>query len=429
MATWRNWASTAQCSPSSTVRAASIDDVAHTVQRAAERHRRVKPVGSGHYFNDIAVTDDIQLNIDAISSVETVRGHYVTVGAGMTLHQLNRELDQRGLALPNLGDVAYQTVAGAIATATHGTGIHRSGIAAQVAAFDIVVGDGQLLHCSPNENAELFVCGRVGLGALGVITNVTFDCVDAFRLHAVEAPMPVAQIREEFGELVANNDHFEFFYVPHTDRAMTKRNNVTSEPARSRRFARAMSTYALENAAFGAICRVGRRMPSLIPMLARVVASGTSADYIGKSHEVFASPRLVRFVEMEYSLPLESCMAALDEVRSTIERLDLRVSFPIEVRVLGPDDIPLSTASGDDPRAYVAVHVYRKMDHAAYFAAAEAIFRSHGGRPHWGKCHTQSAETLAPLYEEWDRFLAARRIYDATGTFRNEHLDRVLGTP
>lgn len=428
--TWRNWSSTESCTPSLVVRAADASDVVTTVREVAARGGCVKAVGSGHSFSAIAVALDVQLHLDGLTSVETVEGRRVTVGAGMTLARLNCELARRGLALPNLGDVAYQTVAGALATGTHGTGLRRQGIASQVAAFDVVVGDGRLLHCSPDENAELFDCGRVGLGALGIVTSVTFNCVDAFRLHAVEAPMRIDELRERFDELVAGNDHFEFFYVPHTDWAMTKSNNVTAEPARGANgLSRAVSTYVIENAAFGAVCRVGRRWPSLVPRLARIVASGRRADYVRPSHQVFATPRLVRFVEMEYALPLASCMAALDEVRAAIDRLGLQVSFPIEVRVLGGDDIPLSTASGDTPRAYVAVHVYRGMAYDRYFGEAEEILFGHEGRPHWGKRHTQTAATLAPRYEHWERFVSVRAKYDPAGTFRNEYLDRVLGTP
>ena len=175
------------------------------------------------------------------------------------------------------------------------------------------------------------------------------DCVDAFNLHAVEEPMGVDEIGSRLDELIAQNDHFEFFYVPHTSSALTKRNNVTDEPPRGRGRVRELATsYLLENAAFGTVCRIGRRWPEAVPRLAKVVANASRSEYVHESGAVFASPRLVRFVEMEYSLPIDAAMPALTEIRAAIDGHGLRVSFPIEVRFLGGDDIPLSTATGPD---------------------------------------------------------------------------------
>jgi L-gulono-1,4-lactone dehydrogenase len=428
--TWQNWSGTERCAPTRVLDPRTSGELAEELRRITERGGRAKAVGAGHSFTSIAATDDVQVRLDHLASVGQVDGRRVTVGAGITIAALNRELAARGLALPNLGDIAYQTVAGATSTATHGTGITKQGIASQIVAFELATASGEVLVCAPDEEPELFHCGRVGLGALGIVTRVTLECVDAFRLHAVEEPMAVEEIDARLDELIADNDHFEFFYVPHTSSALTKRNNVTDEPVGGRGRVRELATaYLLENLAFGAVCRAGRRWPEAVPRLAKVVAGGSRSSYVRDSGDVFASPRLVRFVEMEYSLPVEAAMPALADIRAAIDRSGLRISFPIEVRFLGGDDIPLSTATGAGARAYLAVHVYRGVPYEQYFGICERIFRSYGGRPHWGKRHTQTAETLAPLYPEWERFAAVRERLDPAGTFRNEYLDRVLGWP
>ena len=408
----------------------SAEALAEELGRITERGGRAKAVGAGHSFTGIAVADDVQVRLDHLRTVSRVEGRRVTVGAGITIADLNRELAARGLALPNLGDIAYQTVAGATATATHGTGLRRQGIASQIVGFELATADGSLRWCDASTEPELFHCGRVGLGALGIVTQVALECVDAFHLHAVEEPIRVDEVAARLDELLADNDHFELFYVPHTASALTKRNNVTDEPVGGRGRVRELATaYLLENAAFGAVCRLGRRWPSLVPRLASVVASGSRSEYVRASADVFASPRYVRFVEMEYSLPLEAAMPALAAIRRAIDEGGFRISFPIEVRFLGPDDIPLSTAVGPGDRAYVAVHQYRGVPYEAYFGVCERIFLDHGGRPHWGKRHTQTAASLAPRYPEWDRFQAVRAELDPTGTLRNAYVDRVLGIP
>jgi L-gulono-1,4-lactone dehydrogenase len=427
---WDNWSGTERSEPSRVLVPHSAEELAADLGRTTERGGRAKAVGAGHSFTGIAVADDVQVRLDHLRTVTRVEGRRVTVGAGMTIHELNRELRARRLALPNLGDIAYQTVAGATATATHGTGLRKQGIASQIVGFELATAGGELRWCDATTEPELFHCGRVGLGALGIVTRVTLDCVDAFHLHAVEEPMTVDEVAGRLDELLETNDHFELFYVPHTASALTKRNNVTDAPVGGRGRVRELATaYLLENLAFGAVCRIGRRWPAAIPRLAKVVASGTRSEYVQASGDVFASPRLVRFVEMEYSLPLASALPALREIRAAIDAHGFRISFPIEVRFLGDDDIPLSTATGPGARAYLAVHQYRGVPYDEYFAVCERIFRDHGGRPHWGKRHTQTAETLAPLYPEWDRFQAVRRGLDPTGTFRNAYVDRVLGIP
>jgi L-gulonolactone oxidase len=182
----------------------------------------------------------------------------------------------------------------------------------------------------------------------------------------------------------------------------------------------------MENYAFGTLCRVGRLRPAWIPRLARALPGSGPVDYIDQSYRVFASPRLVRFYEMEYAVPREAGGEALQRVRQLVKEEQLLLNFPVEVRFTAPDDIPLSTASGL-PSCYLAVHVFEGMDYRTYFEGVERIMNDYGGRPHWGKLHFQTAATLAPRYPEWERFQAVRRRVDPDGRFANEYSRQVLG--
>ncbi|MDQ3758313.1 MAG: FAD-binding protein, partial [Actinomycetota bacterium] len=386
----------------------------------------VKVVGSGHSFTDIAVTpaDAVQVVLDRCASVLSIdrAARRVTVEAGITIAALNRVLAAEGLALPNLGDIAYQTISGAVSTATHGTGVRLGGLATQVVGLELVAADGSVVS-----DAEALAVGRVGLGALGVLSTVTLQCVPAFRLHAVEEPMRLPGLLDRLDELVEGNDHFEFFYVPHTDWALTKRNNRTDAPVGGMpRWRWARDKVLMENVAFGAVCRLGRMRPAWIPKLNTALPSSGRVEYVKPSHDVFASPRWVRFTEMEYSVPRSAAADVLRRVRSYIDSSGLRISFPIEVRFTAGDDIPLSTAYGGE-RCYIAVHVFKGMPWEQYFRGVEAIMRSVGGRPHWGKMHYRTAEDLEPAYPEWQRFQALRKRLDPDGVFSNPYLERVLG--
>lgn len=399
------------------------------VERAAAEGQRIKVVGAGHSFTGVALTDGRMVRPDSFGDVleEDAAGGTVTVQAGIQLARLNEELDRRGLAMENLGDIAYQSIAGAISTATHGTGARFGGLATQVVGLRLIAADGSIIDCSPEQEPEVFKAARVGLGALGIISAVTLKAVPAFNLRAVEMPMRVDELLASLDEHVAENDHFEFFWVPHTGWALTKRNNRTDEPLAPRgRWQEFRDDILLSNVTFGALCRLGRLRPSMIPRLVRALPGGGRVEYVDKSYRVFASPRLVRFYEMEYAIPREAAAEALNRVRDFVDRSGLTLSFPVEVRFTAADDIPLSTASGRDS-CYIAVHVFEGMQYQQYFEGVEQIMNGYDGRPHWGKLHFQTAETLAPRYPEWDAFQRVRARLDPEGLFSNPYLDRVLG--
>jgi L-gulono-1,4-lactone dehydrogenase len=427
---WSNWAGDETCRPSELRRPSSLDELSQAIEHAAERGLRVRAAGAGHSFSDIACSDGLLLRLDGFNDVLDVdsASGLVRAQAGITIRELSRRLDAHGLAMENLGDIDVQSIAGAISTATHGTGARLRNIAAQVVELTLVLADGSTLLCSRERDAELFRAARVGLGALGVVAEVTLQCVPAFTLHAIDAPAPLAETLERFEQLALGNDHFEVFVFPYADVALTRTNNRTARPPRPR--AR-LNAYAndvlLTNHAFELFCRAGRRLPGLIPQINRLVTrlAGRS-ERVERSAAIFASPRLVRFTEMEYALPRERTPEAVRRVLEMIEQRGLAVPFPIEVRTVAADDALLSTAAERDS-GYVAVHMFEGMQWRPYFSAVEAIMDELGGRPHWGKRHFQTAATLRARYPEWDRFQAVRARLDPEGRFANAWTERVLG--
>ncbi len=426
---WTNWAGNQSCAPTSIRRPTSEDELVAIVKEAAASGSRVKCVGAGHSFTPIACTDGTLLDL---SGYDRVLGHdpearTITVEAGISLSKLCEELDLRGLALENMGDIAYQSIAGATATATHGTGWHFGNISSRIVGLRLVASDGSVVVASPDENPEVLDAARVGVGALGIVSAVTLQAVKAFRLHAIEEPMRVDEILGDFDGYMSSADHVEFYWVPHTGWALTKRNRRTDEPASPRgRVKEVVDDLLLPNVAFGALCRIGRRRPAWIPRMAKILPSTGRVEYTDRSDKVFTSPRRVRFYEMEYAIPRDAVPEALNRVRSLVDESGIQLSFPVEVRVVAPDDIPLSTAHGR-ATGYIAVHVYQGTPYDAYFQGVERIMDSYGGRPHWGKMHFQGHETLADRYPRWDDFQAVRRRVDPDGRFTNPYLQRVLG--
>jgi FAD-linked oxidoreductase len=404
-------------------------EVVALIKRAVNSQQRVKVVGSGHSFTGIAVPDEVMVDLarmNQILNVDHANG-LITVQAGIVLSVLNAQLELHQLSMPNLGDVTYQTLAGALSTSTHGTGLQRTGLAAQIRSFKIISASGELLFCDPQHNSEVFHCGRVSLGALGVITEVTLNVVPAFNLRAVEQPMRISHVLDNFPQLITDNDFFEFYWVPHTKWALTKANNVSTDVIDSPgRFATWYNKMFMENYAFGMLCRVGRLFPRLIPRLATILPSSGRVEYVNVSHRIFSSKRLVKFYEMEYSIPLDALVPALREVMQMVDDRGFRISFPVEVRCTGSDDIPFSTSTGRRS-AYIAVHMFKGSEYDEYFSAVETILRKYEGRPHWGKIHNLNANDISSLYPEYQRFIEVRNQLDPEGVFTNDYLRRVLG--
>src|SRR5580658_8926548 len=370
--TWRNWAGNVTATPARWATPRTEAEISASVNDAAGAGLQLRALGSGHSFTPAAATDGLALDLSGWAGIiaADTRSGLVTVRSGTTLRALNAGLAPLGLALANLGDIDVQTVAGALATGTHGTGARLGGMATQIEALDLVLADGSLVSCSASARPELFAAARVGLGAVGVVTAVTLRCVPSFTLAADERPMPVEQLIEEFG---------------------------------------------------------ARAAPRLIPALNRFSSVALSARaYTDASYRVFVTPRRVHFVESEYAVPRESLPGVLAELRRAVPRLADPVMFPVEVRVAAADDIWLSTAYGRDT-AYIAIHQYTGLPYRAYFDLFESVVAAVAGRPHWGKMHTLDAARLGPLYPRFEDFRRVRAEVDPENRFGNAYLGRVFG--
>ncbi|HEX6229386.1 MAG TPA: D-arabinono-1,4-lactone oxidase [Solirubrobacterales bacterium] len=426
---WRNWAGDQECHPGWLLRPRDRDELAAAITEAVAAGWKISVAGSGHSFTETAMTGDAMIDVGALHGVIDAdpSSGLVEVGAGTILAELNAELDRLGLAMENLGDIDRQTVAGAIATGTHGTGAKLGNLSSQVAAVELVTADGSVRALGESE-ADLLRAARVNVGALGALSAVTLRGVPAFTLEMVARPESRDEVFEAFEERAAAHDHFELFTFPYADSALVLERNRTEEPPRPRGSVKGfLNDVVLENWALEALSATGRLFPSSIPRVSRLAARLASGGRVtDRSDRVFASERRVRFTEMEYGVPREHGPEAARRVIEWIRENRYPVFFPIEMRVSAGDDAPLSPSHERDT-AYIAVHQYRGMEWRPYFEAVEAIMDDYDGRPHWGKRHFQTAATLEPRYPRWADFQAAREELDPDHVFTNEYAARVLG--
>jgi L-gulonolactone oxidase len=427
---WKNWAGDQRCAPTEIARPTSEEELAQAVAGAAARGLRVRAVGSGHSFTDIACTDGLMVDTSGMQRVIDLDPEtgLVTVQAGIKLHALGPQNARHGLALENQGDIDVQSVAGALATATHGTGVRFGNLSTRVVGMRLVTSSGEVVELNGESDPEGLLAARVSLGALGIASQVTLQCVPLYTLHRHDAPLALEDVLDRLDEHVDGNDHFEFFLWPYTRTAMTRSTRRSGEPPKpTPRLERLLEEELIENAALGAVCRAGRRLPGQVPRLNRLIASAMSETRVqDHGYRVYATPRRIRFNETEYAIPRAHAREALERAMELVERRRLPILFPFEVRFSAGDDALLSTAHGRET-CYIAAHQYRGMEFESFFRGFEEIMDSYDGRPHWGKRHYQTAATLRQRYPQWERFQAVRGRLDPDGVFANDYTRRVLG--
>jgi L-gulonolactone oxidase len=426
---WVNWGRNQKCAPDQIERPSTDTQVAKLVCLGVAERKKVRAVGAGHSFSPLCATEGIMIDLSNFNSITRVDQELmqVTVGAGIRLFELNKQLELLGLALPNLGDIDCQSLAGAISTGTHGTGLGFHSISEAVVGIKMITGDGGILQCSTSKNQNFLEAARVGLGSLGIMVEVTLQCVPAFNLRAMEQTTHIESVLELFEAAIETEDHTEFFWFPHTEVGTLKINSKTTDsPSYRSRYKAFLSDEIIANGGFELINRYAKFFPSRAQqMLEKQLATDRKISYVAPSYKVFCSKRRVRFIEMEYAIPLEYLLEAFQKVREVTQQLDSPITFPIEVRVLGADSIPLSPAYGRKS-GYIAVHVFRGTPTDPYFRLVEDIMKTYGGRPHWGKMHTRTSRELSDLYPEWNKFQSVLEELDPDGHFSTPYLDRVL---
>ena len=332
-----------------------------------------------------------------------------------------------------MGDIAEQTVAGAISTGTHGSGGRVASLSAQVRGLELVTGTGELLRATADEHPDVLDVARLGLGALGILTTVTLAVEPLLLLRAHERPVSWDEAMGSLDELVATHDHVDAYWFPHTDRMQVKTNDRLDVPVEQAeplpRWRAWLDDDLLANRLFDRLVRLGRRVAGAPSRRSTGSPPGRSPSAATPTSRTGSSPPRATSASARWSTPSPARPGwpRCARLRRAVEASDWRIGFPVEVRFVPADDVPLSPAYGRDV-TYLAVHTPVAVDHHAYFAGVEPILRDHGGRPHWGKLHTLERRGAGRrLHPRFADVVAMRDRLDPDRVFGNAHLRRVLG--
>ncbi len=416
---WKNWSGSVQAQPSRLASPRTEDELATIVRGAA----KVRVTGAGHSFMPLCATTGVLLTLAELDSpIEVAADHASAwVPAGWSLKRLTAALWERGYSLPNQGDINPQSMAGATATGTHGTGAELGSLSTFARAFRLMLADGSIVECSKEHRPELFEAQRLSLGLLGVATRIRVHVLPAYHLeeHIERVPLPAAI--EQFEQVARTHRHAEFFVFPYADEVIMKTLHPAPAPGEFK------EPSSNDETIFRFCCDVTAAAPAVARVLQRqLMRLIRSSRRAGPAHRIFPSERTVSFEEMEYEMPRAAGLATLQEAIAWVRKRKLPVAFPFEFRWVAADDIWLSPFN-QGPGASISMHQYSRMEWRNLLAAAEPIFRGAGGRPHWAKRHTLTAKDVFALYPMAERFCRVRAQVDPAAKFANAHLAELFG--
>lgn len=426
----KNWAGNIVFNPSTIAYPTTEEEIQKVVLKAVNDRKKVRIIGTGHSFTAVCATDDVLVSLDNYQGLISVDKNLVraTVKGGTKLNLLGELLFKEGMAMENLGDIDVQSIAGTISTGTHGTGTAFGTISTQVIALKFINGKGEIVECSETNNRALFKAAQVSLGTFGIITELTLQCVPAYKLALQNKKEQLSEVLNTLAERNAINRNFEYYWMPYTKTAWTKTSNIVEadEPDKIN-FFNYWSEYVLENYAFKLLCEFATLFPSKNETVSKITADTiTDVRKVYYSHKIYATQRMVKFREMEYNVPAEAYQDVWKDVMKVVNSKKFTIHFPIENRWVKGDDILMSPAYQRDS-AYIACHVYSKKDCLPYFAALEEVFRAYGGRPHWGKMNTLKPQDIADLYPQFDVFMKYRQEQDPDNVFVSPYLAELFG--
>ncbi|MBK5228583.1 MAG: FAD-binding protein [Actinobacteria bacterium] len=426
----RNWDRTRSWRPRATYHPVDETGAAEVVRQGAEQGRPLKPVGGALSWSDAPAISADAMRFDRMARIVEIDAgrKRVRVQAGARLSSVNQALAQHGLALDNFGSIVMQTVGGYLGTGSHGTGGRTPILASSVTHLRLIDGLGEVHELDDAHEPELFSAARVHLGCLGVVTEVTFQCVDAFDLEERLELVDLETALADLDRIVDDNDYVKLWWLPYTNEVQVYRFNRTDRPRTRKTFNERLDASGVSSIAFAGLMALSRTFPGITPRMNR------SAQKISFKPRVRIdrSDRIIRYAgsiprhqEAEYAIPRERAATAIDEVRRAVLAADYRVNFPMEIRFVAADDIPMSPVSGRDS-CFVGAYVGSRRWAGPYFADFEALMADHDGRPHWGKSFSRTPQELRDLYPRYDDFDALRRRCDPEGVFRNSFVDRVF---
>jgi FAD/FMN-containing dehydrogenase len=396
---WRNWVGNRSFTPRYFAQARDEEEVAALVAEARRGGLRIRVAGAGHSFTPVVETDGLLLDVSAmhgITAVDRERRRATALPATL-IRDFYEPLWTAGLALRNQGDIDTQHIAGAVATATHGSGIRNTSLSGVVRGVRLVTAAGEVVQIGEDE-PELLRAAQVSVGMLGVVAELELDVTEAYRLKQQVDLLPWDEVMDRWDELVREHRHFGFFWLPSEESGALYNLEGHGQPMVDQCYVKIYDDAAPDE-------------PD----------DATPGRRVDRSYRIYPMVYDPNFHELEYFVPLEHGPDALRAMRELMLASLPDSVYPLEVRTVGPEDAHLSP-NYRTPTTVISVSGTPGTDYWDYLRTVDALLADFQARVHWGKLHFLTPERLHALYPQADDFIAIRRRLDPDGVFLNDHL-------
>lgn len=425
---WTNWSENYLTYPNFYA-PTSIDEVVQLVETHAKEHKTIRVTGAAHSFSPVALPEMSAISLHHLRGLIAVDHNAMeaTFYAGTYLYEVGPLLAQHGLALMNMGDIDVQSLAGVISTGTHGTGITLGSFSSMVTKWGFVNGVGEYVEHVRDDN-PLSEALHVSLGLLGILMTVTIKVVPIYSLQYESSAANFIEALLSFRQDIHSNRHLEWYYFPGSETIQVKKMNIVPLQTSSsmRRAVENVKLQLVENALFYAASKFCEWRPSVSSTVSKIssklVSKGERTDIC---YNIFPSPRQVKFVEMEYAIPLQHFEACMEEIHAVFRSGKLQVHFPIECRTTAGESGYLSPTQGKES-AFIAFHMFKGMDETAYFSWVKEMMWKYDGRPHWGKMNNYNEETIEKYYPDNKKFNFIRMQHDPHNIFLTSYFSKIF---
>lgn len=394
-----------------------------------KNNKKIKVIGTGHSWSNIHETQDAMLNLDLYNKILSINKEKKTVcvQAGIKIWQLNEQLDKEGLALINLGSIDQQSIAGAVSTSTHGSGINFQILGSQILEFSLIKANGEKIIINKEKDLDLFKACVVNLGALGIISEIVLKVTDAYNLHDYTTTVPFDTVIANLEQYLSENDHFKMWWLPPTNEVVVYTYKRTQEAVNDSKFRQILQERILSVYIYRFVVFIAKIFPFLAKFMNKLLTQNMSGplDRIEKSYKVFIVPEPPLHRETEWSFDIKNAKEILSAYKKFITENKYNLNFIQEIRFTKGDDFWLSACYERDS-LWLGLYAYEHENWDKVLLEYETFARNFNGRPHWGKEFTRDKNYLKQQYPKYEDFIKLKNEMDPNGKFDNAYLNELF---
>jgi FAD/FMN-containing dehydrogenase len=433
MQQWHDWDSTVRCNPQAIKYPVDEAEVVAIVTGALRSDDVVRVFGAGHSWSALVPSQGVLVNLDNLAAPVNIDRELATaqISAGLRIRDIGPLLEKHGLTMSNVGAITPQSIAGAIGTGTHGTGLTYGSIGGEISAIRIVDGRGEIKDYTAAAHPVEMSALRLSLGSLGILVRVTINCVPDHHVELTKIPMGFEEFIDGLEDLYRQNERVRAYWFPGSERVFVNTMNTTDKPLSPGPVYSWFESVIERRLLLGALWGLGRNVNGLIPAMNALQQSigYKPGSVVGRCFDAITTPMPPFHQESEVAVPIEDAAKAIREYAAFVKRNGLQVNVESEIRFSKSEDILLSPSYGCDV-CYIGGYNATYKPNDPFFQMFCGDFQDRfGARPHWGKLGAANRQIAQRLFPGFAKFEQIRRDFDPRGVFANNYIRELFDIP